>query len=305
MNIFSVLLKLGATLWPLIREYVLSDGIKGKGLGANIVAIIVGGALILITMVTVYLGEQAKQNLTIQEPIIKQYNDLTTENENLKARVTELQNSVFQCETRSHKVIEECQATLKQFTSKGKYIYDVATKTMVLKQTDEIKKLNLKQLTRLFSEHTIDTKRAILINHILEEETFEKIPRNKVLEINNKFKSIVEKDVVNYEFCSFDDDIITFKGNNNYEIIYNLTKQKINPKKLKQTLKNYNNYSKESFFNIIREFKTYIIKNDIYNIIIDKELLFQFVDEASINEYYNSIKISDLSIEEESLYKLY
>ena len=61
MNIFSVLLKLGATLWPLIREYVLSDGIKGKGLGANIVAIIVGGALILITMVTVYLGEQAKQ----------------------------------------------------------------------------------------------------------------------------------------------------------------------------------------------------------------------------------------------------
>ena len=65
------------------------------------------------------------------------------------------------------------------------------------------------------------------------------------------------------------------------------------------------NYSKESFFNIIREFKTYIIKNDIYNIIIDKELLFQFVDEASINEYYNSIKISDLSIEEESLYKLY
>ena len=140
MNIFSVLLKLGATLWPLIREYVLSDGIKGKGLGANIVAIIVGGALILITMVTVYLGEQAKQNLTIQEPIIKQYNDLTTENENLKARVTELQNSVFQCETRSHKVIEECQATLKQFTSKGKYIYDAATKTMVLKQTDEIKK---------------------------------------------------------------------------------------------------------------------------------------------------------------------
>ena len=140
MNIFSVLLKLGATLWPLIREYVLSDGIKGKGLGANIVAIIVGGALILITMVTVYLGEQAKQNLTIQEPIIKQYNDLTTENENLKARVIELQNSVFQCETRSHKVIEECQTTLKQFTSKGKYIYDAATKTMVLKQTDEIKK---------------------------------------------------------------------------------------------------------------------------------------------------------------------
>ena len=140
MNIFSVLLKLGATLWPLIREYVLSDGIKGKGLGPNIVAIIVGGALILVTLVTVYLAEQAKQNLTIQEPIIKQYNDITTENENLKARVIELQNNLFQCETRSHKVIEECQATLKQFTSKGKYIYDVATKTMVLKQTDEIKK---------------------------------------------------------------------------------------------------------------------------------------------------------------------
>ena len=140
MNIFSVLLKLGATLWPLIREYVLSDGIKGKGLGPNIVAIIVGGALILVTLVTVYLAEQAKQNLTIQEPIIKQYNDITTENENLKARVIELQNNLFQCETRSHKVIQECQTALKQFTSKGKYIYDAATKTMVLKQTDEIKK---------------------------------------------------------------------------------------------------------------------------------------------------------------------
>lgn len=140
MNIFSILLKLGATLWPLIREYVLSDGIKGKGLGPNIVAIIVGGALILVTLVTVYLAEQAKQNLTIQEPIIKQYNDITTENENLKARVIELQNNLFQCETRSHKVIQECQTALKQFTSKGKYIYDAATKTMVLKQTDEIKK---------------------------------------------------------------------------------------------------------------------------------------------------------------------
>lgn len=140
MNIFTILFKLISTIWPLLKEYVLSDGIKGKGIGAHMVAFIVGAALILITLVTVYLGEQAKQNLTIQEPIIKQYNDLTTENENLKARVTELQNSVFQCETRSHKVIEECQATLKQFTSKGKYIYDVATKTMVLKQTDEIKK---------------------------------------------------------------------------------------------------------------------------------------------------------------------
>ena len=140
MNIFSILLKLGATLWPLMREYILSDGIKGKGLGANIAAIIVGGALILITMVTVYLAEQAKQNLKIQEPIIKQYNDLTTENENLKGRVVELQNSVFQCETRSHKVIEECRTTLKHFTSDGKYVYDDATKTMVLKQPDEIKK---------------------------------------------------------------------------------------------------------------------------------------------------------------------
>ena len=134
MNIFSVLLKLGATLWPLIREYVLSDGIKGKGLGANIVAIIVGGALILITMVTVYLGEQAKQNLTIQEPIIKQYNDLTDDNDNLKARVAELQNNIFECETRSHKVIEECQTTLKQLTSKGKYVYDATTKKMVMQQ---------------------------------------------------------------------------------------------------------------------------------------------------------------------------
>ena len=140
MNIFSVLLKLGATLWPLIREYVLSDGIKSKGLGANIVAVIVGGALVLITMVTVYLGEQAKQNLMIQEPIIKQFNDLTTENENLKVRASTLQNNIFECETRAHKVMVQCQTTLKQYTAGGKYIYDPVTKTMVLKPVDEIKK---------------------------------------------------------------------------------------------------------------------------------------------------------------------
>lgn len=134
MNIFTILFKLISTIWPLLKEYVLSDGIKGKGIGAHMVAFIVGAALILTTLVTVYLGEQAKQNLTIQEPIIKQYNDLTDDNENLKARVAELQNNIFECETRSHKVIEECQTTLKHLTSKGKYVYDATTKKMVMQQ---------------------------------------------------------------------------------------------------------------------------------------------------------------------------
>ena len=168
-----------------------------------------------------------------------------------------------------------------------------------------ITKLDLNRLNNLFSDYNIHSLKAILINHILEEEKFEKVSKDKVLEIYNKLKIRIEYDVIRQEFCSIIDDVIIFNEKNNYEIIYNLTEQKFNLKKLKQTLKNYQNYSKESFFNIIREFKTYIIKNDIYNIIIDKELLFQFVDEASINEYYNSIKISDLSIEEESLYKLY
>lgn len=140
MNILTVLFKLATTIWPLIREYVLSDGSKGKRVGAQVIAFVVGVALVLLTIVTVYLGEQAKQNLTIQEPIIKQYNDLTSENENLKNRVLELQNNIFECESRSHKVIGECQTTLKQFTDKGKYVYDATTKTMVLKPTGEIKK---------------------------------------------------------------------------------------------------------------------------------------------------------------------
>ena len=52
-------------------------------------------------------------------------------------------------------------------------------------------------------------------------------------------------------------------------------------------------------------FKTYLIVDDIYTLIIDKELLFQFVDGLSINRYYNSIKINDLSKEELLLYELY
>lgn len=128
-----LLTKVIQTVFLLAKEYFWSSEEKQKTLGARTITMLVGGSLILCSMVTIYLGEQAKQNLTIHKDIITQYNKLVSDNENLKAQITGLENNLFSCETRANKTMAECRATLKGVTGKNEYVYDSATKTMVTK----------------------------------------------------------------------------------------------------------------------------------------------------------------------------
>lgn len=129
-----VVVKLLKMLFPLFKEYFTLSGDKKKNFFSyRTLMIAVMVSLVFCSTVTLYLTEQAKQNLTIQEPIIKQFNDLTTENDNLKQQLTASQNSVFQCETRANKAMNDCQKTIATLEKRGKYEYDPKTKTMVLK----------------------------------------------------------------------------------------------------------------------------------------------------------------------------
>lgn len=168
-----------------------------------------------------------------------------------------------------------------------------------------IKKLDSDKLNKLFASNNLSPRSSILIYHILEEETFEKISKNEILRINTKIKLEIKNSIQREVFCSYTEGFIVFNEINTYDIIYNLIKYQFSNKNLIQTLGQFNLFSKESFFNILKAFKTYVIKDDQYLPIIDKELLFQFVDKKVMDNFSNLINISSLPEKEELLYKLY
>lgn len=120
------------TVFLLAKEYFFSNDEKQKTLGARSITFLVGASLLLCSLVTIYLGEQAKQNLTLHKDIITQFNKLNADNENLKAQITTLENNLFSCESRANKTMTECRAALKAEV-KTEYVYDPKTKTMVAK----------------------------------------------------------------------------------------------------------------------------------------------------------------------------
>lgn len=128
-----LLTKVIQTIFLLAKEYFWSSGEKQKTLGARTITVIFGTSLLLCSMVTIYLGEQAKQNLTIHQDIITQYNKLVSDNENLKAQVTGLENNLFSCESRANRTMSECRAALKVADGEAEYVYDPKTKMMVTK----------------------------------------------------------------------------------------------------------------------------------------------------------------------------
>lgn len=130
----TLVVKFVRMLFPLLREYFTLSGenkLDFFSYRALILAMFV--SLVFCSTVTVYLTEQAKQNLTIQDNIITQFNDIVIENENLKQQLTNSQNNAFQCETRANKAMNDCQKTIATLQKKGDYVYDPKTKTMVLK----------------------------------------------------------------------------------------------------------------------------------------------------------------------------
>lgn len=167
-----------------------------------------------------------------------------------------------------------------------------------------IKKLDLNQLSNLFS-HSKNSEYLILINHFLEEETFEKVSKKDTSDINSLFKTKIKNAVETLDLCTSSNGLITFKNADNYEMIYNTIKQGFKFRNFAVILNNHKFTLKESFFNIISEFKTYKIIDDKYIPILDKDLLFKFVNKQDIENYSHSLNISDLTKEEELLLELY
>lgn len=134
MPYLPIVVKALKMLFPLLKEYFSTTGDKKINFFSyQMLVVVVIVSLVFCSTVTIYLVEQAKQNLFIQEPIIKQFNDLSIENDNLKQQLTASHNGVFQCETRANKAMNDCQKTIAALEKRGKYEYDSKTKTMVLK----------------------------------------------------------------------------------------------------------------------------------------------------------------------------
>ena len=139
MAVAGVLVKLFTTFLPLIKEYITSSD-KRK----NILSLQTMTAWVIITLVigtgcALYLAEQAVNNLTLHEPLIKQYTKIQQENQKLKSEQILLKNTLATCKEETRTALSIC--TIQEpatVTPQPDYVYDPKTHTMVL--AGEIKK---------------------------------------------------------------------------------------------------------------------------------------------------------------------
>lgn len=139
MPVAGVLVKLFTTFLPLIKEYITSSD-KRK----NILSLQTMTAWVIITLVigtgcALYLAEQADNNLTLHEPLIKQYTKIQQENQKLKSEQILLKNTLATCKEETRTALSIC--TIQEpatVTPQPDYVYDPKTHTMVL--AGEIKK---------------------------------------------------------------------------------------------------------------------------------------------------------------------
>ena len=139
MPVAGVLVKLFTTFLPLIKEYITSSD-KRK----NILSLQTMTAWVIITLVigtgcALYLAEQAVNNLTLHEPMIKQYTKIQQENQKLKSEQILLKNTLATCKEETRTALSIC--TIQEpatVTPQPDYVYDPKTHTMVL--AGEIKK---------------------------------------------------------------------------------------------------------------------------------------------------------------------
>ena len=139
MPVAGVLVKLFTTFLPLIKEYITSSD-KRK----NILSLQTMTAWVIITLVigtgcALYLAEQAVNNLTLHEPLIKQYTKIQQENQKLKSEQILLKNTLATCKEETRTALSICiiQEPATD-TPQPDYVYDPKTHTMVV--AGEIKK---------------------------------------------------------------------------------------------------------------------------------------------------------------------
>ena len=139
MAVTGVLVKLLTTFLPLIKEYITSSNKRKDILSLRTMTAWVIITLVLGTGCTLYLSEQAINNLTIHEPLIKQYNKLQQDYHKLEAERALLRKNLSECRDETHVALSMCgiPEPVKVVPTK-EYVYDPKTHTMIL--TGEIKK---------------------------------------------------------------------------------------------------------------------------------------------------------------------
>lgn len=139
MAVAGVLVKLFTTFLPLIKEYITSSDKRKDILSLQTMTAWVIISLVIGTGCALYLAEQAVNNLTLHEPLIKQYTKIQQENQKLKSEQILLKNTLATCKEETRTALSIC--TIQEpatATPQPDYVYDPKTHTMVL--AGEIKK---------------------------------------------------------------------------------------------------------------------------------------------------------------------
>lgn len=139
MPVAGVLVKLFTTFLPLIKEYITSSDKRKDILSLQTMTAWVIITLVIGTGCALYLAEQAVNNLTLHEPLIKQYTKIQQENQKLKSEQILLKNTLATCKEETRTALSIC--TIQEpatVTPQPDYVYDPKTHTMVL--AGEIKK---------------------------------------------------------------------------------------------------------------------------------------------------------------------
>ena len=139
MPVAGVLVKLFTTFLPLIKEYITSSDKRKDILSLRTMTAWVIISLVIGTGCALYLAEQADNNLTLHEPLIKQYTKIQQENQKLKSEQILLKNTLATCKEETRTALSIC--TIQEpatVTPQPDYVYDPKTHTMVL--AGEIKK---------------------------------------------------------------------------------------------------------------------------------------------------------------------
>ena len=139
MTVAGVLVKLFTTFLPLIKEYITSPDKRKDILSLRTMTAWVIISLVIGTGCALYLAEQADNNLTLHEPLIKQYTKIQQENQKLKSEQILLKNTLATCKEETRTALSIC--TIQEpatVTPQPDYVYDPRTHTMVV--AGEIKK---------------------------------------------------------------------------------------------------------------------------------------------------------------------
>ncbi len=94
----TIILKLFKLVFPLLKEYGISNLRMKRGGGKKVVVFATAATLFVLTMFVGYLAEQANTNLRLHEPLARQYQSLERNNQRLSQQLEAARQSMYSCE---------------------------------------------------------------------------------------------------------------------------------------------------------------------------------------------------------------